>query len=118
MRVNPIDEHFGDLVDQKKLRAFVTKKVITKNLGDLYRGDNGQLSSIIYKTGCLIFPSFKQKVFLFLHACYFFSFCIPVKIVFNYWMPSSEYELKIFSVLFLKKIKCKIKNFFYFKRKK
>ena len=36
MRVNPIDEHFGNLVDQKKLRAFVTKKVITKNLGDLY----------------------------------------------------------------------------------
>ena len=51
MRVNPIDEHFGDLVDQKKLRAFVTKKVITKNLGDLYDGDNGQLSSIIHKTG-------------------------------------------------------------------
>ena len=69
MRVNPIDEHFGDLVDQKKLRAFVTKKVITKNLGDLYYGDNGQLSSIIHKTGMLIYPSFKQKIFLFLHLC-------------------------------------------------
>ena len=69
MRAHPIDEYFGDLVDQKKLRAFVTKKVITKNLGDLYYGDNGQLSSIIHKTGMLIYPSFKQKIFLFLHLC-------------------------------------------------
>ena len=36
MRANPIDEHFGNLVDQKKLRAFVTKKIVSRNLGDLY----------------------------------------------------------------------------------
>ena len=118
MRANPIDEYFGDLVDQKKLRAFVTKKVITKNLGDLYRGDNGQLPSIIYKTGWLIFPSFRQKIFLFLYLCYFFLFCIPVKTVFNYWLPSSKYILKRFPFHFLTKIKSKINNFFYFKSKK
>ena len=50
MRANPIDEHFGDLVDQKKLRAFVTKKAITKNLGDSMEGDNGHtIGSIIHK---------------------------------------------------------------------
>ena len=118
MRATPIDNHFADLVDQKKLRAFVTKKVITKNLGDLYDGDNGQLSSIIHKTGMLIYPSFKQKIILFLDLCYFFSFCIPVKIIFNYWMPSTKYVLKRFHFHFLTKIKSKINDFFYLKIKK
>ena len=49
MRATPIDEHFGDLDRSEllKLRAFVTKKVITKNLGDLYLGNTNQLASTI-----------------------------------------------------------------------
>ena len=71
MRVNPIDEHFGDLVDHKKLRAFVTKKVITKNLG-LYQAF--RLPTTIHKTNYLHFFSLKQTIFCFFYLYYFFLF--------------------------------------------
>ncbi len=114
MRANPIDEHFGDLVDQKKLKAFVTKKTITKHLEYLYRNASNQFSSTIHNTENLMFSSIRQELFIFLYLCYFFSLCIPIKIISNYWLPSSEFGLKRFPLLFLTKIKSKIKDCFKF----
>ena len=63
MRVNPIDEHFGELVTQNKLQAFIAKKKITNNiiflfffLGDLYLGNTNQLTSTIQNSN--YFPVF------------------------------------------------------------
>ena len=39
MRATPIDNHFADLVGQKKIQAFIAKKKITNNIGDLYLGN-------------------------------------------------------------------------------
>ena len=57
MRAHPIDEYFGDLVDQKKLRALCNKRS-NGHLKNVVRSlKNGQLSSIIQKQ-MLIYPSF------------------------------------------------------------
>ena len=37
MRATPIDNHFADLVGQKKIQAFVIKKVITSALNFFFR---------------------------------------------------------------------------------
>ena len=90
MRATPIDEHFGDLVDQKKLRAFVTKKVITKNLGDLYLGNTNQLASTIQNSSYLSGSFFSMAnsfsfsaFFLFLFVLYSFK---------NYFLLLASFE--------------------------
>ena len=115
MRATPIDNHFADLVGKKKIQAFVIKKIITKNSGH-YQAF--RLPTTIHKTNYLYFFSLKQTIFCFFYLCYFFLFCIPVKIIFNYWPPLSNYGLHKFHLLFLMKIKSKIKNFFYSLKKK
>ena len=74
MRANPIDEHFGDLVDQKKLQAFIAKKKITNNIGDLYLGNTNQLATTIQNSSYLSIFFLWQIVFRFLHFFYFFLF--------------------------------------------
>ena len=56
MRANPIDEYFGELVIKINYKHFVTKKIITKNLGDLYLGNTNQLTSTIQNSN--YFPCF------------------------------------------------------------
>ena len=108
MRATPIDEYFGNLVVQNKIQAFVTKKKITKNLGDLYLGNTNQLTSTIQNSN--YFPVFFlwQIFFRFLHFFYFFFLCIPSRIIFCCWPPLSSYGIRRFS---LWKIKVFINSF-------
>ena len=108
MRANPIDEHFGELVTQNKLQAFIAKKKITNNIGDLYLGNTNQLTSTIQNSN--YFPVFFlwQIVFRFLHFFYFFLFCIPSRIIFCCWPSLSSYGIRRFS---LWKIKVFINSF-------
>ena len=115
MKAKVIDAHFGDLVNQNKLQAFITKKTITENLGV---SQGSRLPTTIHTTSYLQFFSLKQFIFCFFYLCYFFSLCIPIKIVFNYWPPLGNYGLHKFHLLFLMKVKSKIKNFFYSFKKK
>ena len=94
MRATPIDEHFGELVTQNKLQAFIAKKKITNNIGDLYLGNANQLTSTIQNSN--YFPVFFlwQIFFRFLHFFYFFLVCIPSRIIFCYWPPLSSYGIR------------------------
>ncbi len=117
MRAKVIDRHFGDLVNQNKLQAFITKKVITENLG-VRQGS--KLPTTIHNTSYLQFFPLKQFIFCFFYLGYFFLFCIPIKVVFNYWLPLSNYALKRFDffAFFLMQTKSKIKKIFVFLKKK
>ncbi len=98
MRATPIDEHFGKLVTQNKLQAFVTKKKITSNLGDLYLGNTNQLATTIQNSSYLSIFFLFQIVLRFFHFFYFFLFCIPSRIIFCYWPPLSSYGIRRFSL--------------------
>ena len=94
MRATPIDEHFGELVTQNKLQAFIAKKKITNNIGDLYLGNTNQLATTIQNSSYLSIFFLWQIVFRFLHFFYFFLFCIPSRIIFCYWPPLSSYGIR------------------------
>ena len=89
MRATPIDEHFGELVTQNKLQAFIAKKKITNNIGDLYLGNTNQLATTIQNSSYLSYffsmaNSFSfSAFFLFLFVLYSFK---------NYFLLLASFE--------------------------
>ena len=80
-----LDSHFGKLIHNNLLEAFVIKKEISINSGSLYRGHSNKIPSLIEGSKYLNNFFWWQKLLRFFYFFYFFIFLLPVWFIISKW---------------------------------